>query len=289
MKCFICNCDMSEDIKIKMNFDFSSNYKPNIFHCQCCGLRQLDPMLSQIEYNKVYNHLYFSGENNHCGKIYEESTSARKLVYKYKIDELSNLYPFAQELLDIGAAKGDFLSMAHDKFNCHGIELSKDAIQLSLENHGIIIKQGSTSDIKKIFDFKFDIVHMHHVFEHLIEPEVFLENLKNNIDHNTVFMLEVPHQFNSLIEAIRIKLGFPSKLSGLHAIHHPYFYTPKSLKKLLENFGYEIISMKTVTDGLKNRRTDKIIKSLFRKPLLLLQEKLNKGSVIEVICKLRNN
>ena len=94
-------------------------------------------------------------------------------------------------------------------------------------------------------DIAYDFIHMHHVFEHL---SLLLEDLRTMRRHLTpdgVMFIEIPFQFHA-IEKLRFRLTKKAspRSPTLLSLHHPYFYTPESVRRVLERAGFKVMSLR---------------------------------------------
>jgi SAM-dependent methyltransferase len=279
---------MHEDRRAAEHFEFPDIFGLSftVLRCDNCRLRRLDPIPTPKQYEIVYGDRYFSDQPGSAEGIdYERNRPDRIRIYRQKLKRLEHWAPSARTLIDIGAGDGDFLNLCRKRYDIRGIELSHYAVQQAKREFGIAIDQGSSDAITK-FKRKFDIIHMHHVFEHLPDPIQFLQQVQRCMHERTIFLFEVPHQFEELNHILKNLVGRPSYQKGLYAIHHPFFYTQPSLKRLLQSSGFDILNMTSCPVEKSYYVIDPLIKRLGRVPLFLLQKLTGRGPVIEVICKI---
>jgi hypothetical protein len=287
MICMICDYKMIYDTRISSRFDFSAinNYFPQVVLCTKCGLRSLDPMPSASQYEKVYNKNYFLSKGEDSGFSdsvkYKNTVTERNFGYRIKLESIVKLNNNIDTVLDIGAAQGDFVNIAQSLgFSVFGIECNSDSIAYAKTTYNIKLDLGFAEDIDR-YKKTFDLLVMNHVFEHITNPVDFLRVAKKHMHQDSIFHIEIPYQFDNLRERVRSWLGFPKKYKGLLAVHHPFFYSKKSIVLLLNKEGFDVITF-TTTPGYN--RSKNLIKNILFHPL----EKLfNIGTVIEINCKAR--
>ena len=287
--CIACDGSMRKDYHISRHFVFPElfNLSFYVIVCDNCKLRSLFPAMNAKQRTAIYEKEYFScASGSNEGRDYEKYRHDRLRIYSNKIQRIKRYAPTARKLIDIGAGYGDFLKLCKDEFEIHGLELSAFAAKKAFENHGIDVRQGMAEDVSQ-FDCVFDVIHMHHVFEHLHDPIKFLNLIKDKMQKDSIFLFEVPHQFEELNFKIRDIVGKPSVLKGLYAIHHPYFYTVRSLELMLEKNGFEIIALDSCPPERKYYLVDHPVKRIFRLMLYFLYKLFERGPVIEVICRLK--
>jgi 2-polyprenyl-3-methyl-5-hydroxy-6-metoxy-1,4-benzoquinol methylase/predicted RNA-binding Zn-ribbon protein involved in translation (DUF1610 family) len=287
-KCIACNSPLHEDHQLRKHFEFPDIIEGSftILRCGNCRLRRLDPIPTPKQYEIIYGDAYFSAQSGSAEGIdYERYRPDRIRIYQHKLERLKVRAPTARTLVDIGAGVGDFLNLCKNRYDIHGLELSDYAVQQAKRKFGISIKQGPADSIAA-FDRTFDIIHMHHVFEHLPDPTHFLQEVKKCMHDHTIFLFEVPHQFEELNFILLNLVRRPSYLKGLYAVHHPFFYTQSSLKRLLQNSGFDILDITSCPAEKKYYLIDSPVKRIGRILLFILQKLTGRGSVIEVICKI---
>ena len=157
-----------------------------------------------------------------------------------RLKYLQKKFPSLTSVLDVGAGFGGFLHVSQKKgFHGFGLEVSEFACQQASEIYGVDVRKGRFLD----FDFgnkKFDIIHMSHVFEHFGNPSQVLIKARSLMTDNSVILIEVPNQFNSWVEWLR-DLRFTPRPRSVFSVHHPFFYNPGNLRKLMRKNGFRII------------------------------------------------
>ena len=100
----------------------------------------------------------------------------------------------------------------------------------------------------------FDLIWMSHVLEHIVEPIDFLKKIQNNLKKNSIFFIEVPNcDYQPMLK------------SSIEKNPHLFHFTKKSLSKLVESIGYEIISCNVFRPATKSEGIrQKILKNSFR-------------------------
>ncbi len=244
-----------------------------VVRCKRCGLRWLRPMPTEEEYREFYK-LYFD-----ClPEDYDQVVQGRLPCYRDRIERLKNLLGCNDfSILDIGAGTGEFVFEAQRAgLRPTGIELSAEACQKAFQKYGLHLINGDLSLLSR--QENFDVVHMHHVFEHLVQPLEMLNELERVLSPDGYLVIEVPYQFDNWMEIIQKALlrGKPRPYS-VYSIHHPFFYSPSAIKNLLSR-RLEIVSLITRT-GIQSP-------SFMGKLSILIGDKLlNRGGTVEVIAR----
>jgi SAM-dependent methyltransferase len=132
-----------------------------------------------------------------------------------------------QSLLDIGAGIGHFI-MAFDIPNLYAIEMQVEACN-ELENKGIEI---IGTDVYGGWFGQYDVILFRGVLEHLHNPFLALQKIRNGLNEGGMAYILVPDNFN-------IKLPFSDWLWELHQ----WYFNRYTLEVLLNKAGLFSIEM----------------------------------------------
>lgn len=208
------------------------------------------------------------------------------------------------KILDIGCGKGLFLAqMKKFHWQTFGVEPNpnQDCLKFWRQAGLFNIKRGifKASDWKKNF---FDFVTLHQVIEHLPEPQVSLKDIYQILKPKGFLLIQTPN-FRSLAAKL-----FKEFWIGVDLPRHYYLFTLQTIKRMLENAGFQILRYYTVssTNGytaaleffLRERgklkiTQDKVRKNkvlcYFFKPLCKLADLWRVGDNLYIIAKKANH
>jgi 2-polyprenyl-3-methyl-5-hydroxy-6-metoxy-1,4-benzoquinol methylase len=219
----------------------------NGVRCSSCGLVFINPRPSEeFLKSEVYNEGYFNAEKGFGiedlhGKGREEATKRSESLFN-EIEKIAK----PGSVLDIGCAAGFFLETAQKHgWQPHGIEISDYAARHARENLFLDVVTGDfvTLDLPA---GNFDLVLMMDVIEHLTSPKKGLVKANSVLKPGGLLVIETPN-FKSA----------PSKILGkewglIAPEHHLFYFTPATLRKYLEETGFEIVSMSFPRWGLSD-------------------------------------
>jgi len=205
MKCILCKTEDFQVITKKLR----DNIDCNVVQCKSCNLISLEnPSKNIIDYDKNYRekHSPILGKKLSPEEFYNYElkfqTSRVKRIKSYLRSEM--------DVLEIGSSTGHFLYAIKDYVNSlTGIELDKSFADYSRKNSNFTIYD---EPIEKInFDGKkFDIIFLFQVFEHISNPQNFLNQIKKCLNKNGMIYIEVPNVNDALYTGIIIEIFIKS-------------------------------------------------------------------------------
>ena len=140
-------------------------------------------------------------------------------------------------VLDFGCGTGDFLFLSSDlALTCTGIELNEDN-RTKINSRGIDCFE-NISDLPK--EKKYDLITLHHVFEHLSNPIEILNELGSLLAPSGQIIIEVPHARDILLETFKLEEFINFTFWSEHLILHTF----NSIKKILSKAGFKYINIK---------------------------------------------
>jgi 2-polyprenyl-3-methyl-5-hydroxy-6-metoxy-1,4-benzoquinol methylase len=109
----------------------------------------------------------------------------------------------------------------------------------------------------------FDLILLPDVLEHLFEPKMVLNKIKEYLNTNGKIIVSMPNfrHYSALIK-IFIKGDFRYEESGIFDYTHLRFYCRKNIQELLESSGYKILKEESSIKNYKGKSIAKIINSL---------------------------
>ena len=204
-----------------------------IIQCPNCGLGKACP--DEFNPETYYDASYFNG-NRPDG--YSDYLGARYVLqnhFRQELELLKKLGAGRGELLELGCAYGYFLELAQHHYKVNGLEICEDAVAVC-QTRGLVGVQHGAITAEKLAPMPMmDIVVMFDVIEHLSDPGAALKSAASKLRPNGLLVITTG-DFSSLF----------AKTMGRHwrlmtPPQHLWFFTPKSLKKMGDNLGLELI------------------------------------------------
>ncbi|MEN8128863.1 MAG: class I SAM-dependent methyltransferase [Pseudomonadota bacterium] len=282
--CPLCNKHGSFDYKATTALDLNkTNFK--ILRCNNCQIRWISPQPNPDEIDQLYNECYF--ESCERDYSYKEQILDTGSCFKGTAKKFKELTSSKGRILDIGCATGEFLSeLKKIELSGVGIDVSKYACQIAREK-GLLVIHGNMHSTQ-LDNMKYIGIHISHVLEHLPNLNDALIRIRDIIDNKGVVYIEVPYQFDSILDKTNLALKRQQAKFSPFSVHHTYFFTPYSLKLLLEKHGFDLLSLTTYRSCKREGRPFSFRKLLLLGFLYLSDRVFSRGDIISAWACLRD-
>lgn len=209
--------------------------------CAGCGFVAADMQLDENELRRLYQKNYFFGEE------YSNYIADKKTLQKNFRLRLRSLFSCINrccaekkskgridlDLFEIGSAYGFFLEEANKHFrSAAGMDISEDGCRHAVQS-GLDVTCGDFlgADLNK----KYDVFCMWDTIEHLSKPHLYIEKAAEFTNPGGLICVTTGN-IDSFV-ARRKK----ERWRLIHPPTHLYYFSRKTLTKLLEKNGYEVI------------------------------------------------
>jgi ubiquinone/menaquinone biosynthesis C-methylase UbiE len=202
----------------------------NYLKCTICGTICVDPLPKNSDLELIY-----SQENYHDSHYLKLNLDVHRRSICTLQKRIGNVKGFT--LLDFGCGNGAFMLAARE-FGCEcvGVEFSQSTIDKAADNSGCVV---SRFDALKATEQKFDVIHIGHVLEHVVDPASTVTDLLPFLKPSGVLFIEGPLESNpSPARFVAITIGYFKKalLPNDIAKHVPYHLTMTNKKSQLNFF-----------------------------------------------------
>ncbi|MFH1426995.1 MAG: class I SAM-dependent methyltransferase [Patescibacteria group bacterium] len=207
--------------------------------CRDCSLILLNPRLTEEEYKNWYESVFQNKRRNIETVEQVVAGIKKKNKYQKKLKELKYFKNYINKnarCLEIGAGWGTLAKAVKDNFHCEIdlIEPSKLGAKVAREYFKLKVYNDTFNNFfsSKQNELKYNLIYAYHVFEHISDPNEFLEKIKNLLKDNGKILLALPNT---------LKPEQPSE--RLFHIDHCFYYTPETLEFMLNKHGFKIIKL----------------------------------------------
>jgi 2-polyprenyl-3-methyl-5-hydroxy-6-metoxy-1,4-benzoquinol methylase len=238
MKCRLCNIE-GDSQSIRADYVFGGESKHNFWQCAECNAIYLYPPLTKVEEKHFYKKEFEKYMSTRVGD-HRDWSNAHKHIQTNQ-DQVKRRWKFLEphifdsmDILEIGCSSGFMLDKFKDSdCNVVGVEPSGEFLEF-VKNNGHIAFE-TLEEVKASFDL---ICHFF-VFEHIGDPFDFLEKQLSMLNKNGVIIAEIP----SATDPLTALYDIDAFENFYWSIAHHYYYTPQSLKYILDkmNLKYELI------------------------------------------------
>jgi SAM-dependent methyltransferase len=214
-----------------------------IVRCEDCDLMYTSPRIKAPE-------AVYWGDT---AKYEEEARLIFKGLAAHHRDEnyleelrLVKRYKPSGRFLDVGCNMGFLLRKAKEMacWDVAGVEPSPSSSRLAREKWGVKIYNCFLHELPKEDLQSFDIVALSDVFEHVTEPLPFLEHAKRAMKDDGIMYAKVPNgRFSLFKQRVIEKLGKRPRAGIWDSYEHVVHYTDKTLRRMLEKAGFEILEL----------------------------------------------
>jgi 2-polyprenyl-3-methyl-5-hydroxy-6-metoxy-1,4-benzoquinol methylase len=208
-----------------------------LVECVNCGFRYVGTRRSALTFGSgagedTAANVRAANQNLRYLRLEEEHRLAL-LNARWRVDLIRQVKP-SGKLLEIGCARGDFLQVARESFDVYGVEPNPE-----LANSSSKIAPVHQDVIERTPWDGFDIVASFHVIEHVDSPRSFIAAATEKLKPGGLLVIETPN-----IDSVPFKI-LKSRWRQFIPEHY-YFFTPKTISRLLSDHGLRIHSLTTV-------------------------------------------
>lgn len=217
-----------EDVAAKYSSSSNDVSTDRIVKCNECSLVYVNP---QVEPG-----LILAGYSGGTDEKFVSQAHGREITFK---KSLKMIEKFAKKgkVLDIGTAGGSFLHVAKEAgWEVYGIEPNKWLCSWGKKNYGIDIKSGTLFDNKYKSDF-FDVITLWDVLEHVTDPRAYLDEINRILKPGGLLVVNYPDIGSLVAKTMKKKWFFMLAV-------HLFYFTPDTIKKILNKTGFEVFKTK---------------------------------------------
>ena len=150
-----------------------------------------------------------------------------------------------RRLLDVGCGAGAFVRFVRDRgWEVEGTDM---VVTDSARASGARLWEGELPAIA-FGDARYDVVRFNHVLEHTRDPLLELRRARELVTPGGILLVGVPNVagLNPLLKSWQSRLGLKNKRWRHYAaLHHLWFFTPATLRRLAEAAAFDVIWWET--------------------------------------------
>lgn len=226
--CPICN---NSDI-IQKPWILRNNYRLGV--CNSCSFKFTQPRPDLDYLIDYYNSISSVRFYKHTDRETLKDTENLYKVFKKYIPE-------GKRVLEIGCSTAYYLQgLKLRGYEVVGTELSEDACELARKWYNVEVYATEYPPIEYLQSF--DMIIIHHVIEHVIDPKDFLTKACEYLNNNGIVVIETPN-----VNSIGISV-FKQHYPVLCPPGHLNFFSPTTLASILPA-NYKTLDVSTISSG----------------------------------------
>lgn len=199
-----------------------------IVRCKECGLIYVNPRLKED--------IIVKGYSEGSDETFVSQKKGREITFNRSL-ELIEKYGRKGKILDIGTAGGSFLHVAQKRgWQVYGVEPNKWLCEWAKKSYKLDIKQGTIFN-NRFEDNFFDVVTLWDVLEHVSDPTKVLKECNRILKKGGILVVNYPDIGSWISRVMRSKWVFLLTV-------HLYYFTPKTIKKILAKNGFAVLKIK---------------------------------------------
>ena len=213
---------------------FSSSSDERLRHqlvaCTRCGLQYVSPRLR--------SEAVLEGYTDGSDEQFVSQARGREITFGKCLDEIEAIWDRARgRLLDIGTGGGSFPYMASVRgWQAEGCEPNRWLCNWALEHYRLPVRPGTVFD--QHYPAKsFDVVTLWDVLEHTPDPKTEVQEIHRLLKEEGLVVINYPDIGSWVARAMGRKWVFLLDV-------HLYYFTRETIRRLLEDTGFEIIRIR---------------------------------------------
>jgi 2-polyprenyl-3-methyl-5-hydroxy-6-metoxy-1,4-benzoquinol methylase len=221
-----------------------------LVRCRRCGLRYVNPRPRAEDVLDVYGDRYF---DKWRAREADPDAEARAGADDRRYADVVLAHARAEKpsVLDVGTGRGSFLihlGATGRAGRLAGTDVT-DVNAEHLRGHRIELHVGELDDLAP---GAWDAVTAHHVLEHVLDPNAFLESCRRLLAPGGILHVVVPNEGSAISrwKSFQSRARLKSRpFKHLSPEHHLWFFEPATVTRLLEKNGFRVVYLSTMAGG----------------------------------------
>lgn len=163
--------------------------------------------------------------------------NVRREMLKYLPEKVNTM-------IEVGCGDGSFARIVKEKTGAEvwGVEYMHSEAAKAAEIIDKAFKGPIENNLSNLPDNYFEVAYFNDVLEHLADPYIILEEFKKKMVPGGVIISSIPNiRYHNALIPILFSKDFKYKSYGVMDHTHLRFFTGKSIRRMFEEQGYEII------------------------------------------------
>lgn len=210
---------------MKVKDHFLSKQTFELQETEIPGILKTSPIPEDLD--KYYESTDYISHNQDQGGLKEKLYKQfQKLNLNFKRNLLAKELPKNAKVLDYGCGAGEFLKFIEEDFTTFGYEPNSTARNFSEKK---LSTTKLISDLNEVENGSLDAITLWHVFEHIEDQEVKLEQFYNKLKDNGLLVIAVPN--HTSYDAKKYKQFW----AAYDVPRHIYHFSKSGMEELMNN------------------------------------------------------
>ena len=207
--------------------------------CARCGHVWLNPRPAIAALGVIYPSTYYAYNYDRINPL---ARRAKELLDRRKMAGILRHCPaHPRSYLDVGCGDGRFLRLMESRgvprAALYGLELDRGVVASLRERGYTGVFCERAEDAASLPEGGIDLVTMFHVIEHVDNPGAVVGRIRGWLSPGGVLALETPN-----LDSLDARMFRRTYWGGHHIPRHWNLFTPKTLGRLLEDNGLQVVS-----------------------------------------------
>ncbi|HUU57651.1 MAG TPA: class I SAM-dependent methyltransferase [bacterium] len=228
-----------------------------VVKCRRCGLVRLAPRLTRDAVRGLYEEEYYAaGGYDDYAATFERFRHIFERLFARRLAILRRYVKSPGRILECGCAHGFQLAwLRRQGWDVVGTDVSRAASAYGREHFGLEVITAPLEEAP-LPPASFDAAYLVDVVEHLYDPAAALANVRRALRPGGAILVQVPYELYHWEKAARA-LGERKKIATIAPDAVPYhvtFFTPRTLKLMLQKCGFRVLGRHSGNYGVIRRR-----------------------------------
>ncbi|MCC7417769.1 MAG: class I SAM-dependent methyltransferase [Acidobacteria bacterium] len=239
--------------------------------CRACDLVFSNPMADDEELERYYRTRYYE---DHEREYNAHSPEIARLIQERVAAEVPGLrrsvLPYVQggRFFEIGAGYGALLAAARELgFSPAGIEPSDAAARIGRELLGLDDLRSGMFKANDWAAASCDVIYSFQVIEHVTDLHAFAAGTFRMLKPGGLMIVGTENHHNIWVDVCRMRSWLEGRrlMEFQTADHHTYYFSDRSLTRLLEQHGFRVVKCLVYTPPLAEKLARSRFRSVFSK------------------------
>jgi methionine biosynthesis protein MetW len=212
-------------------------------------------------------------------QIAQKKSEKPRRYYENSREEMLRYIPAGvHKTLEFGCGCGHFSELLKRTYGTEswGVEIDEESVASARQKLDRVVKGDAMECLAELPDGYFDVIILNDILEHLVDPFRLLDRVRWKLTRDGVIVSSIPNvRYWDNLWHLLWEADWTYKKNGILDITHLRFFTYKTMVRMFQDLGYEILRMEGLCPT-RNRR--------YRALNLLLMNRLWDARYVQFAC-----